>query len=259
MPQNVEYKDKNPVIGCCDECKRFVDINGHSLAFYFFGNGEKTVVFLHGWGANADAFMFVAKQLCVKYRMLIVDFAGFGDSDYPPENYGVKEYANDIVKLLEVLNINNAMFVAHSFGGRVAIEICANYPHLAEKLVLVDSAGIKPRRGFRYYCKVAVHKILRKLGRSGLKGSSDYNVLPSQMKCVFKRVVNYDQKSILKNIKSPTAVFWGDRDNETPMYMYKTLLGKIEYSHGFLLNGGHFAYIEDSFKFVAILSAFLEN
>lgn len=217
------------------------------------------MVFLHGWGANKDTFMFVARKLCAKYRVLLVDFAGFGESDFPPEDYGVKQYANDIVCLLDILNIRRASFIAHSFGGRVAIEICAHYPKIADKLVLVDSAGVKPRRGFRYYFKVAIHKLLRKLGLKGLKGSSDYSVLPNEMKPIFKRVVNYFQNDILKDIKCPTAVFWGVKDKETPMYMYKTLLRKIERSYGFLLDGGHFAYAEDAFKFFAILSTFLES
>lgn len=240
-----------------EKCKKFARINGQKLAFYFYGKGEKTIVFLHGWGANADAWRFVANEFCENFKVLIIDFYGFGDSDFPPQNYGVKEYASDVVKLLNLLDIKSAIFVGHSFGGRVAIEICANYPYIPQKLVLVDSAGIKPRRSVKYYCKIALHKVLKKLGKQGLKGSSDYASLPNEMKEVFKRVVNYHQNDILQNIKCQTAVFWGDKDKEIPIYMYKYLLKHIKNSYGFVLHGGHFAYADEYARFLAILKAFL--
>lgn len=255
--KSVENMQKN-AIKCDEKCKKFARINGRKLAFYFYGKGEKTIVFLHGWGANADAWRFVANEFCENFKVLIIDFYGFGDSDYPPQNYGVKEYASDVVKLLNLLNIESAIFVGHSFGGRVALEICANYPHIPQKLVLVDSAGIKPRRSVKYYCKIALHKLLKKLGKQGLKGSSDYSLLSNEMKEVFKRVVNYHQNGILQNIECQTAVFWGDNDKETPMYMYKYFLKYIKNSYGVVLHGGHFAYVEDYARFLAILKAFFE-
>lgn len=255
---NAEIVQKNN-IKSDEKCKRFVQIHGQKLAFYFYGKGEKTIVFLHGWGANADAWNFVAKRFCDEYKVLAVDFYGFGDSDFPPQNYGVKEYAKDVVELLNVLDINSAILVGHSFGGRIAIEICANYPQIVYKLALVDSAGIKPRRGLKYYFKISLHKFLKKLGKQGLKGSSDYSALPSQMKAVFRNVVNYHQNDLLPKIKCQTAIFWGDKDKETPRYMYRYLLKHIENSYGFILHGGHFSYVDDYAKFVAILKAFLNE
>lgn len=239
--------------------KQFAQINGHKLAFYFCGSGARSIVLLHGWGANALSFANVIEKLCPIYNVLAVDFCGFGDSDFPPKDYGVKEYTDDIVKLAYMLNIQNATFVGHSFGGRVAIEICANYPHLGSKLVLIDSAGVKPRRGVRYYAKVLLHKFCKAIGVKGLKGSSDYSALPDCMKGVFVRVVNYHQNELLESIRCPTAVFWGDKDNVTPLYMYRYFLKKIKDSYGFMLNGGHFAYVEDYARFLAILTAFLDG
>lgn len=226
---------------------------------FFAWKRRKNIVFLHGWGSDASAFFFVAKQLCAKYRVVAIDFLGFGQSDYPPDFYGVKEYAADVASLLDVLHIKAATFVGHSFGGRVAIELAVYYPQIAKRIVLVDSAGIKPKRKPSYYFKVFAHKILKKLGKRGLKGSSDYNALCDEMKKVFVRVVNYNQKRILNKIDVPCAIFWGKDDKETPLYMYKCFLKNIDGAQGFLLNGGHFAFVEDKVTFGLILSAFLEE
>lgn len=239
--------------------RKFAKINNRNVSYFSLGNGEKNIVFLHGWGSDASAFFFVAKQLCAKYRVVAIDFLGFGQSDYPPDFYGVKEYAADVASLLDVLHIKAATFVGHSFGGRVAIELAVYYPQIAKRIVLVDSAGIKPKRKPSYYFKVFAHKILKKLGKRGLKGSSDYNALCDEMKKVFVRVVNYNQKRILNKIDVPCAIFWGKDDKETPFYMYKCFLKNIDEAQGFLLNGGHFAFVEDKVTFGLILSAFLEE
>lgn len=233
-------------------------INAHSVCYEQFGKG-KDIVFLHGWGASRTAFLFVAKRLSVKYRTTILDFAGFGNSQEPDEPYTVSEYADDVVKLFAVCGIKEATLVGHSFGGRVAIEIASKYPHLVERLILIDSAGLKPRRKPSYYVKVAIHKILKKFGKTGLKGSSDYAILSDTMKKTFINVVNYDQRGALCNIDAPTVVFWGNKDKETPIYMYKYFLKNVKNVQGFLLDGGHFSYVDDYAKFIAILSAYLSR
>ena len=193
------------------------------------------------------------------YTCILPDFAGFGDTPEPIFPYTVQNYAQDVIELLEELKISNAVFVGHSFGGRVAIEIAAKNPNIVKKLVLVDSAGCKPRRGLKYYFKIYLHKILRKLGKKGLKGSNDYQVLTPIMKETFKNVVNYFQDDLLKSIECPTALFWGKYDNETPPYMANRMRKHIANSWLYWLNGGHFAYIDDSFEFMAVLKSFLKE
>lgn len=231
-------------------------INGHKVKYVSFGSGED-IVFLHGWGASISAFLFVAKTISSKFRVTLLDFAGFGESEEPDKTYTVADYAADVIALTRLIGIEKAVFVGHSFGGRVCLELASNYPELVYKLVLVDSAGLKPRRGLKYYVKIGVHKLLRKLGLKGLKGSADFRVLSPTMRETFKKVVNYDQTSLLGNIKCPTAIFWGDGDRDTPAYMARRLNKNIADSSIFWLNGGHFAYAEDSGKFISILKAFI--
>lgn len=197
-------------------------------------------------------------MLSGSHRVTLLDFAGFGESEEPNTVYGVPDYASDVVSLLKSLEIESATLVGHSFGGRVALEISAKYPQIVKRLALVDSAGLKPRRGLKYYFKVGLHKILRKIGLKGLKGSSDYRILSPVMRETFKRVVNYDQTYLLNEIKCPTAIFWGDKDRDTPKYMAKKFNKYIADSSIFWLIGGHFAYAEDSRKFISILGAFVK-
>ena len=179
------------------------------------------IFLLHGWGASSSAFSFVLDALA------------------------------------DELGAKKAIWVGHSFGGRVALEIAAKHPERAAGLVLVDSAGLRPRRPPSYHIRVALHKLLKRLGGSGLKGSADYRELSPVMKAVFVRVVNYDETPLLARIACPTAVFWGDRDRETPLYMAKRFVRGIEGSRLFMLSGGHFAYAEDPDRFMRVLIAFV--
>ena len=139
------------------------------------------------------------------------------------------------------------------------MEITAKFPDVACGLVLVDSAGLKPRRKPTYYVKITIHKLMKKLGMKGLKGSNDYRVLSLIMKETFKKVVSYDQSYLLKDISVPTAIFWGKKDKDTPLYMAKKLSKNIKDSSLFLLDGGHYAYVDDLEKFVSILTAFVQQ
>lgn len=233
------------------EGSKFQTVNGNETRDY--------VVFLHGWGGSVSAFLFVAKRLAtLGYRCILPDLAGFGDTPEPTFPYTVKAYANDVRRLLYDLNIKSAILVGHSFGGRIALELAYASPDLVKKLVLIDSAGCKPRRGLKYRFRVLAHKFLRRIGKKGLKGSKDYQVLSPIMRETFKSVVNYFQDGQLEYVSCPTAIFWGKRDKETPKYMAKRLAKGILDAKLFWLEGGHFAYMDDFFRFFSIFSAFLK-
>lgn len=183
---------------------------------------------------------------------------GFGGTPEPPRPYTVGDYADEVLATMEREGVENAVFVGHSFGGRVALEIAAKHPEKAVALALVDSAGLKPRRGVAYHARVAAHKLLRALGFGGLRGSSDYRVLSPVMKATFVKVVNYDQSPLLRDIRCPTAIFWGREDSDTPMYMAERFERGVADAHLFKLDGGHFAYLTDP-SFFPVLHAFLRG
>ena len=215
-----------------------------------------TVIFLHGWGGDASAFYFCAERLKGEMRCVLADCAGFGKSAEPRAPYTVADYAADVLSLADGLGAERFALVGHSFGGRVALELAAHHPERVRALALVDAAGLRPRRKPAYYLRVAVHKVLKRLGGRGLRGSSDYRALSPVMKATFVNVVNYDQTPLLPLVSCPAAVFWGKDDRDTPPYMAKKFACGIKDSALFMLDGGHFAYLTDP-AFFPVLRAFL--
>ena len=239
------------------------------MNYVFLGKRENpTILFLHGWGGSINSFLGFAQFFSViGYSCLVVDFPGFGKSADPPFAFGVKDYADGVVSLLNDLGINSAIIVGHSFGGRVAIKLARNYPSRVLKLVLVDSAGIKPRFSLTKELKIKKYKFIKGLAKVGIVkkerlanyGSSDYTKLNKVMKASFIKIVNEDLKKDAAKIATKSLIVWGRRDKETPLYMAKKLHKAIKSSRLIIYEGGHYSYLDESDRFVDDLYAFILN
>lgn len=189
-----------------------------------------------------------------------MDFYGFGETPHPNYPLSLEDYADSIKEIIRHYQMQDAVLIGHSFGGRVAILLSAEYTHISG-LVLVDSAGIRPRRKLSWYYKVYKYKLLKALGIRNIKaGSEDYNRLSGAMKETFVRVVNRDLTPELNKIVVPTLIIWGEKDNETPLYMAKKLNKHIKASRLNILEGaGHYSYLDNFNQFVGLIKEFIES
>lgn len=246
---------------------RDIDIN-----YLDEGNFEEVVILLHGWGANISTMIPVSNIIKDRYRVILLDLPGFGESQEPKEVYNSFDYVNIVLEFMEKLNIESATFIGHSFGGKISSIIAANHPHLVDKLVLIDSAGIIPKRSLVYYFKVYSFKLMRWLYTSlplGNKeerlekfrnkhGSDDYRAASGIMRKIMVTVVNENIRPLLKKIKSETLLIWGDKDDATPLYMGEIFEKEIDNSGLVILkDSGHFSYIDDYGTFRAVINSFL--
>lgn len=243
-------------------------LNGIQINFRFHTNenNDKFVLLLHGWGGSLNSFRGLEEYLISNgFSVINLDFPGFGNSELPKEDFCLDDYVEIVKQMLETIGVNKVMVVSHSFGGRVAIKL-ASKTDLIEKLVLVDSAGIKPKFSFSKFLKIRHYKFLKWLKSHNLTrknldnyGSADFKALPSQMKPVFVRVVNEDLTGLLDNISCPTLIVWGEKDQSTPLYMAKILNKKIKDSGLVVFKGsGHFSYLEHHDEFLIIIKEFFK-
>ena len=244
-------------------------LNGLNITYRYHKSEQnaKTVLLLHGWGGNLNSFRALEEWLKVAgFSVLTIDFPGFGGSDAPREDFVLDDYVKIVLELLEQEVVKSCSIVAHSFGGRVAIKLASsNKKELIEKLVLVDSAGIKPRFSLKTKLKILRYKFLKKLKKMGLIkrdlsnfGSDDYKAMPEALKPVFNRVINEDLSPYLKDIECPTLLVWGKYDKDTPLYMAKKMKKNIKDCAIITFEGGHFAYLKNAEKFNIITKEFLQ-
>ncbi len=230
--------------------------------FYKLKNRKKYVtnIYLHGWGQNWKSLEFCDDYLRNE-NSLFVDFPPFGESGKDIKDWSIFTYANMIVRLIEKLNLENVNLIGHSFGGRVSIIVSSILKNRVNKLVLVDSAGMKPRRNLKYRFDVFRYKLRKKLGKNISNfGSDDYKNLNSDAKKVFVNIVNTNLESFLPMIKCRTIILFGEKDNVTPIYMAKRLNKGIKNSKLCLIrNAGHFCFVDKRFEFVNLLKEFVEG
>lgn len=241
--------------------------NGIEITYRIFRqNKQNFVLLLHGWGGNLNSFRGLETSLKnAGVSVISLDFPGFGGSEQPREDFCLDDYVKIVNELLKFEGVQNVSIVAHSFGGRVAIKFASKHQDCTKKLVLVDSAGIKPKFSLSKWIKIKHYKFLKFLKKHGIIkrelsnfGSQDYRAMPPNLKPVFSRIVCEDLTPYLQNILAPTLIVWGKDDRETPFYMAKKLNKKIEDSAIVTFDGGHFAYLQNESKFDIIVSEFLK-
>jgi len=104
--------------------------------------GKPGMLLIHGMNAHSRWWDFIAPQLMDSYDIAAMDLTGMGDSDYR-HKYNSETYAEEIVGVLDDAGFDNdALVVAHSFGGYMAVKAANLFPDRFSALVLVDS-GIR--------------------------------------------------------------------------------------------------------------------
>ncbi len=237
------------------------------------GSGP-ALLLLHGWGATKELMTPLAQRL-TGYRTVIPDLPGFGSTAMPPQAWGVEEYAAWTLALLDRLGIDRAHVIGHSNGGRVAIALAVTHPERVNRLVLTDSAGIRPRHGLAYHVRVRTFKLLRAAAgwrwlpsgarksaqrRAARRGSADYRAAGGTLRATMVRLVNTDMRSWLSRLTTSTLLIWGDRDQETPLQDARTMERLIPDAGLVVFEGcGHFAYAEQPDRFCRIVDVFLRG
>ena len=238
--------------------KKFRDAD----VFYRFFDKKSDVVnvYLHGWGCDHKMLLFCHKFL-KNTSSLFIDFPPFGQSSKQIEDWTVFTYANMVYSLCQQLGIRKINLIGHSFGGRIAIVLAVLCKDEVQKVVLVDSAGLKPRRNVCFYAKVCIYKIRKKLGLDVSNfGSDDYKNLPAGMKKIFNNIVTTHLDDFLPYIQKPTLIVFGKNDKETPLYMAKKLHKNIKHSQLVILeDAGHFSFIDRRLEFLMTLQNFLNS
>lgn len=252
--------------------KQFQEIQGIKTAFIDVGQGDESVLILHGWGTNIETMMAVVNILKDKYRVIAYDAPGFGDSEDPPEVWNTQSYADFCKEVMDRFGLKKTHCIGHSFGGKTLTLVAAQEPERVDKLVLIDASGVRPKRPLSYYWKVYSFKTLRFLytklffwkdHRETLEkfykkyGSDDYQASQGVMRKTFVTVVNEDTDHVFPDIKAPTLLIWGEEDDATPLYMAKVFEENIPDAGLVVLKGGHYSYVDDYGTFKAVLQSFL--
>lgn len=130
-----------------DAGSQFITINQVSVHYHDMGQGDCTLILLHGFGASTFSWREVDQQLGETCRVVSYDRPGFGLTSRPlpgdwsgKSPYDMDQQVDLLIGLMDSLQIDTAILVGNSAGGTVAVNVALMYPERVEGLVLVDPA-----------------------------------------------------------------------------------------------------------------------
>lgn len=221
------------------------------------------VLLLHGYGSKKESFYYQINFLKNYYRVTAVDFPCFGSSESTGEAWGVQEYADWLLKFMDLTGLNRPHVLAHSFGARVALKLFSAEKGRVKKLVLTGGAGLVKPRTPQYIRQITRYRRIKKLFPAYAEkhfGSSEYKSLSPLMKKSFKKIVNEDLKDCAAKITVPTLLIYGKDDTTTPYWEEgETFHSLIANSALEIAEGGHFCFSDHPKEFNFRLFKFLSE
>jgi pimeloyl-ACP methyl ester carboxylesterase len=272
--------------------QRWVQVDGRPVDVIDAGEGDKTIVFIHGlsgswvnWLENIPAFMG-------EHRVIAMDLPGFGDSPRPAGKISIPGYGRFVDALLDELEVGSAAIVGNSMGGFIGMELAIRFPERAERLVLVSAAGLSieylrneralavlgtlenrlaaysgwlasrsdalARRpgARRLIFGIVAHRPDRLPGplvAEQVRGSGKPGFLPA-----LDALTDYPIRDRLGEIACPTLIVWGSEDKLVPARDADEFARLIPNSRKVVWpETGHVAMLERPAAFNALLEAFL--
>lgn len=267
-----------------------VEIDGAKVRYVDLGEGEAPpVVFVHGLGGCWQNWLENLPAVARGRRAIALDLPGFGQSEMPRERISITGFAGTVACLCDQLDLGHVALVGNSLGGFTAAELAIRDPDRAERLVLVDAAGIslaeptragmllgeliaaggggnpeRARRALRrpVYLQATFGAVMRHPTRlerdllaEQITGVGTRGFAPSM-----RALMSYDFRDRLGEIACPTLVVQGDQDVLVPLGDAREFERRIPRATSLILRDtGHVPMLERPATFNRAVIEFLEQ
>ncbi|MET3699429.1 pimeloyl-ACP methyl ester carboxylesterase [Bacillus oleivorans] len=267
-------------------------INGTELYYEYHRhyNSSETILLIHGFLSSSFSFRQLVPLLKKKYTVISVDIPPFGKSGKTTTfRYSYNNMAKTVLQLLDFLGIQQTFVIGHSMGGQIALNISHLKPSAIKGAVLLSSSSYLKRmkNSLRYssYLPFFHHYVKLHLARSGVK--ENLNRVVHNAKLIDKEMVDgYMQPflnndifkaltrmirdregdlppEILRSIKAPSLLIWGEHDRVVPLDIGKRLQQDLPNSKLIVLkDAGHLVpeeKPEEVYQHIASFIASLER
>jgi len=209
------------------------------INYKIIGEGRPFLI-LHGWGSDSGKWQTTAELLSQSQKniqIIIPDLPGFGKSNNPPMPWSLNEYCSFVDEFAKSLGLSQFFLLGHSFGGAVAAKYSLTNPNKIRKLFLVGASCVR-KKTFKKKILFVFSKVFKLFSyipllkkafyRFAVK--SDYPATEGFMRKTYLNVIKEDLSEKIKNIKTPTIIIWGEKDNIMPLKYGKLINLQIKNS-----------------------------
>lgn len=121
-----------------DVSSNYITLNDAKIHYKEYGQGDKTLVFVHGWGCDLNAWEYQFDHFKAQYRLVLIDLPGYGQSDKAANEYTIDFFAQSVLAIIRDLEIKSPVLIAHSLGLPVAIEVLKQLNNESAMLCNID-------------------------------------------------------------------------------------------------------------------------
>lgn len=263
--------------------KKNIQIDDHNIVYLDGGKGQ-TILLLHGYGSEKDAWLLFAFFLTKNFHVIIPDIPGYGESSKLPQvSYNLASQVERLHKLTGALALKRFHIVGNSMGGLFAGTYAARYPKEIISLGLFSAAGVKPLKFSKVF--QLMHKGENPLL---LTDENDYDRLmelvfykppislyPVKYMSIKKALAerSFNEKTFkdfqadifslekeLPKIEAPTLILWGDADKIIDISSVPVLeKGLANHKTVILKNCGHAPMAEKAEEAAAYYRDFIQS
>lgn len=253
------------------------------FAYEAAGNPDlPALVFLHGIGGAARAWRGQIEAFGDRYRAIAWDMPGYGGS-VPLAAVSIASLADALQDFLQQIGATKPVLVGHSIGGMIVQQWLVKYPRAAAAIVLAQTspafgkadgdwqksfidARLGPLDRGETLASLAP-KLVKELvgdnpdaGGAALARDCMADVPEASYRASMLALLGFDQRNALKDIKVPTLVLSGSKDNNAPAPMMAKMATYIPSANYVELEGaGHLVNLERPQAFNAALDRFLKT
>lgn len=113
--------------------------DGVEIVYYEKGTGNKTLLFIHGYGCNSKYWWAQLQHFSKNYRVISIDIGGHGESGTNRNDYTMTNFGADVVAVMNEENIKQSYLIGHSMGGPVALEAAVVLQDRVTAIIGVDT------------------------------------------------------------------------------------------------------------------------
>ena len=221
------------------------------------GKGSQIIMFAHGFGCDQNMWRFITPAFEENYKIVVFDHVGAGNSDFSafnPMKYNKLEgYADDIIEIATILQLQNIIFVGHSVSAIIGIIAAQKSPDLFKSLILVAPSPSYINDGDYVggFTKPEINELLESLDNNHLgwsmamapvvMGNPDRSELSEELAHSFCRtdpqILKHfarttflsDKRELLSSVKIPSLIMQCSNDVIAPeavgKYMHQQMSG----------------------------------
>jgi len=102
--------------------KTAISKDGTKIVYSVFGNGEPTLVFVHGWCGSRAVWYKQVPYFAKKYKVVALDLAGHGASGKQRKAYTQEAFGEDVAAVVNAVGANKVILIGHSMSGTIILE-----------------------------------------------------------------------------------------------------------------------------------------